>query len=316
MDKEKKAMTDVGTKVLSLPVKSTSKGNGTGQGKPLAVPGEGSAGSQPLKKADMANERKFMVDIGLKDLPFPIKALSRENPEGQSTVAGISIQARIMHEFEAGWIDRFIEIVHAHRDRIGNATLRQNIVDYAKEFNATTVKVTFDYPFFMEKRTPVSREKCLVKYDCAFSAKVPSLDDKPKVFFKIAVPCITTFPGSDALAGGGLFGQLSTVVIETESQKDVYPEDLIDLVDRHALSPLYSFLTREDQEAVIKRIHSERRTSVVMVDGIKNELAADRSLAFYSVRCMNFGMLHSYSTMIGTEKSWWVPFSSMEGDDL
>ena len=262
----------------------------------------------------MDTEKRFLVDVGMRDLPFPIRALSKVEPEGQATVAVISIEARLMHEFEAGWIDRFVKVVHAHRDRIGTKTLRQNIADYVKELNATTVKVNFDYPFFIEKKTPVSKEKCLVRYNCAFSAKVPSLDDTPKVFFKIAVPCITTYPVSDAQKGGGLFGQLSVVTIETESKKDVYPEDLVELVDRHAVAPLYSFLTEKDQEAVIKKIHTERKTSVVMLDEIKSELAADRSLNFYSVRCANFGMLHSYSTLIGTEKSWWVPFSGVEDD--
>ena len=262
----------------------------------------------------MDTEKRFLVDVGMKDLPFPIRALSKAEPEGQATVAVISIEARLMHEFEAGWIDRFVQIVHAHRDRIGPKTLRQNINDYVAALNATTVKINFDYPFFVEKKTPVSKEKCLVRYNCAYSAKVPSLDKEAKVFFRIAVPCITTYPASEASGAGGLFGQLSVVTIETESQKDVYPEDLVELVDRHALAPLYSFLTGKDQEAVIKKIHSERKTSVVMVDGIKSELAADRGLNFYSVRCCNFGMLHSYSTMIGTEKSWWVPFSGVEDD--
>jgi GTP cyclohydrolase I len=262
----------------------------------------------------MDTEQKFLVDVGMKDLPFPIKALSKAFPEGQATVAVISIEARLMHEFEAGWIDRFIKVVHAHRDRIGTKTLRHNVGDYLTELNATMVKVNFEYPFFIEKTTPVSKEKCLVRYHCAYSAKVPSLDETAKVFFRIAVPCITTYPASGAQKDGGLFGQLSVVTIETESKRDVYPEDLVELVDRHAVTPLYSFLADKDQEAVIKKIHTERKTSVVMVDAIKSELAADRSLNFYSVRCANFGMLHSYTTMIGTEKSWWVPFSGVEDD--
>jgi len=75
----------------------------------------------------------------------------------------------------------------------------------------------------------------------------------------MAIPCITTYPVSDPEKTGGLFGQLSTVLIETESQKDVYPEDLLDLVDRHALSPIYSFLTKEDQEFVINKIHTRTK---------------------------------------------------------
>jgi GTP cyclohydrolase FolE2 len=262
----------------------------------------------------MNDEKRFLVDVGMKDLPFPIRALSKANPDGQATVAGISIEARIMHDFEADWIDRFIQVLHSHREHIGSSTLRQNLGDYVKALNADVVRVTFDYPFFVEKLTPVSKEKCLVKYSCSYGAKVPSLDGKAKVFFKVAVPCITTYPMAGEELGTGLFGQLSTVVIETESVTDIYPEDLVALVDRHALVPLYSFLTREDQRAIIEKVHTERKTSVMTADGIKNELSRDRSLSYYSVRCMNFGMLHSYSTVIGTEKNLWVPFSGMDDD--
>jgi hypothetical protein len=87
-------------------------------------------------------------------------------------------------------------------------------------------------------------------------------------------------------------------------------------VDRHALSPIYSFLTKEDQEFVIRKIHTEKKTSVVMLDEIRSELAQNRSLDFYSVNCSSFGMLHSYSTVIGTEKSMWVPFSGYEDSDI
>jgi GTP cyclohydrolase I len=102
--------------------------------------------------------------------------------------------------------------------------------------------------------------------------------------------------------------------VEVESRKDIYPEDLVELVDRHALAPVYSFLTEEDQRSIIHQIHSEKQTSVVMVDEIKGELARDRDIHWYAVRCSNFGMLHSYSTVIGTEKSSWVPFSGLSED--
>jgi len=38
-------------------------------------------------------------------------------------------------------------------------------------------------------------------------------------------------------------------------------------------------------------------------------------MTWYSVRCANYGMLHSYSTMVGTEKSSWVPYSG-EADEI
>lgn len=258
----------------------------------------------------MKEEKRYLEDVGMKNLLFPMKVVSKVNKDGQFTIADISISARIMHEFEAGWIDKFIQIVHNHRDRIGTKTLRTNIKDYVKHLKASSVKIDFRYPFFIEKRTPVSKEKCLVRYLCTYSVKTDE-GEKPRVIFKIKIPCISTYPVSFEKPGG-LFGQLSVVVIETESKKDIYPEDLVALVDRHALMPIYSFLTKEDQAFVIQKVHSQKKTSVVMIDEIKDELAHMRNIDSYKVDCFNFGMLHSYTTSIGTEKSMWIPFSSYE----
>jgi GTP cyclohydrolase I len=257
----------------------------------------------------MKNEERFMVDVGMKGLPFPIRALSRDDAAGQQTVASISVNARVMHEFEAGWIDRFIQLIHKHRDRIGTSFLRENIKDYLSALNASSVRIDFDYPFFIEKFTPASREKCLVKYQCTYSAHVTV---GAKITFKMKVPCLTTYPDSDRDKLGGLMAQLSFVLLEVESSRDVTPEELVDLVDSCALSPVYSYLTDEDQHAIIKKVHSERKTSVVTVDEIKKRLAMDRSLDYYSVNSRNFGLLHSYSTVVGTEKSIWVPFSGYD----
>ncbi len=262
----------------------------------------------------MLKEKKFLVDVGMKDLPFPMDVVSRTNPDGQHTVATISIQARIMQEFEARWIDTFIKIVHEHRDRIGTRTLKVNIMDYLKELRATMVRVDFDYPFFIEKVSPVSKGKCLVRYLCTYSVKVSPVDDKPRTFFRIEIPSITTYPGSSEETAGGLFGQLTNVLIEAETKKDIYPEDLVDIVDRHALAPVYSYLSAEDQHYLIQKIHSEVKSSVAMTDGIKEELARDKNIEWYSVRSANYGMLHSYSTAIGTEKSMWVPLSGYRDD--
>jgi hypothetical protein len=51
-----------------------------------------------------------------------------------------------------------------------------------------------------------------------------------------------------------------------------------------------------------------------MTDEIKDELRSRPGIESYTVRCANFGMLHSYSTFLGTEKSMWVPFSGADED--
>jgi GTP cyclohydrolase I len=82
------------------------------------------------------------------------------------------------------------------------------------------------------------------------------------------------------------------------------------------LVPIYSFLTEEDEMFVIQKVHSEEKSSVIVTDEIKEELAQNGVIDWYSVRSSNYGMLHSYSTVIGTEKTMWVPSGSLEAEKL
>ncbi len=264
----------------------------------------------------MSNDKKFLVDVGLGGLVFPITVLSKGKPEGQQTVATISISARIMHEFEAFWIDRFIQILHKHRDNIGQTSFKTNIKDYATALGAEAVSIEFSYPFFIEKTTPVSGEKCLVKYNCVLSTKLPTLEKVPPVFLRIDVPVLTTYPQSQSGLPYGLFAQQSVVALETHSFTDLFVEDLVEIVESHALSPVYSFLTDEDQAFLIKKLHTESQTSVMMLDGVRQKMASNKDIDWFSVRCANFGMLHSYNTTIGAEKSLWIPYSGGSDDGI
>jgi GTP cyclohydrolase IB len=239
-----------------------------------------------------------LLEVGVTDLPYPVRVPSRADPQGQPTVARVSIEASVAREFEADWVDRLLQVLHAHRERISAGALKQDIGAYLEALHAEMVEVSLEYPFFVEKRTPRTGQKCLVKYDCRYCVVALSPGVAPRVFFKIAVPCITTGPSPDGRRRGASIGQVSTVTLETESQRDVYPEDLVALVDRNALAPLYSFLGPEDRDDVLRRIRTQRRTSVEMVERVRGELAADPGLGFYSVRCLDSSFLRSYRTLI------------------
>ena len=60
------------------------------------------------------------------------------------------------------------------------------------------------------------------------------------VHFKIQAPVITVYSVSAKDQPGGLFGQLSVVSIEVETKKDIFREDLIEIVDKHALTQSHS----------------------------------------------------------------------------
>jgi GTP cyclohydrolase I len=260
-------------------------------------------------EAQMTEVNKFLQDVGMKGLAIPLIVNSKINPYGQHTVANVSISARIMHDFRAEWIDMFIQTLHKHGIGTVQKNLRSNMIDYLNLLNASAVRIDIEYPFFIEKTTPVSKEKCLVRYLCSNTAKITSSNNDPTILFKIEIPVITTYPVMLRGNQGGLFAQISCVTVVIEPKNGIFPEDIVDIVERHALSPVYSFLTKEDQEHIINKVHTVEKTSVDMIDEIKKELASNNNFISYSVSSTNAGMLHSYTTFINIEKSIWIPFS-------
>ncbi len=129
----------------------------------------------------MKDEKRFLQDVGMSELPFPMKVLSRDCKEGQQTIAKISIAARIMHEFEARLDRQVCPDSSSTPGPSWHGNLKGNILEYMNELNATKVKVDYTYPFFVEKRTPVSQGtlpgKLYVQLFCQCVKKRPETQD-------------------------------------------------------------------------------------------------------------------------------------------
>lgn len=265
----------------------------------------------------MNKGKAFLVNVSIRDLPFPIKVHSSRVAGEQSTIANISIQARLMKEFEAECIDRFIQITHSHRDNLCVESMKNNAKDYLTALNANTVRISMDFPYFVEKRTPKSNEPCLVKYDCRYSSQYPSIGGEVRTTFSIACPVITSYPIQDlGKSTTEYFPQMSVLHIEVQPKKDIAPEQIVALADEKSLSPVYSFLAKEDQLYLIEKTRNTFQSSIDTIDGIRMVLARDENIEWYSISASNYGMLHNYSTFINLEKSNWVPGSNYEDDSI
>lgn len=262
----------------------------------------------------MENDKRFLADVGLKDIVYPIKAISKSNKDGQNTIAKISIQAKIEEEFESQWINKFIQILHKHRDIIGTSTLKKNIRAYFKELNAKMVRVDFSYPYFIEKKTPASGMLNLVCYNCTYSSKMTTYME-PKIIFKIEVPVITTIPETLRMKPGSFAGQRSIITVEVESYKEFYPETIVEIVEKKAISSFYNYLTEDDQNWLTKKIQNTDKTDVVLLDEIDKELKENEFISWHTLRCSNYNQLQSYSTFMTTERDVWGARSDVDAGE-
>ena len=89
-------------------------------------------------------------------LRFPIQIRDKARSM-QNTIATIGMFVDLPKEFKGTHMSRFIEVLNAH----GNIVHVENITDILhamqKKLNAATAHLEMEFPFFLTKKAPVTR---------------------------------------------------------------------------------------------------------------------------------------------------------------
>src|SRR5216117_1990718 len=198
---------------------------------------------KPAKLHDKQSERdhrELRIDkVGVRGLQFPIQVRDKAHA-GQNTVATIGMFVDLPKEFKGTHMSRFIEVLNAH----GNVVHVENITEilYAmqKKFNAATSHLEMEFPFFLEKRAPVSGKSSVMDYTARFDASAcgKEIDFVLTVQAKVTTLC----PCSKAISAYGAHNQLGEVTVQIHSTNAICIEDLIALIESSASSELYALL--------------------------------------------------------------------------
>src|SRR5919198_2934051 len=116
--------------------------------------------------------RKLDLDrAGVKGLRYPICVLDRANGQ-QHTVAEIDMSVSLPHRRRGAHMSRFVELLNRHRGEIDIRRFRALCAELRRDHDATAAHVTVRFPYFIEKRAPVTGAGGLVDYACTFGASV------------------------------------------------------------------------------------------------------------------------------------------------
>jgi len=200
-------------------------------------------------------------------------------------------------------MSRFIEILNRFRGRISFETLRQIVKTTRKEFQAQEAHLELRFPYFIEKRAPVSGEPSLMEYRAGFHAFARGKDFD--IQLEVSVPVMSLCPCSKEISGRGAHNQRSVVRMWIKTgNRLVWIEELVAIAEAAASAPLYSLLKREDEKAVTEAAYDNPRFVEDIVRTVANALGADPRITAYRVECENFESIHNHSAYASISK--WV----------
>ena len=255
-----------------------------------------------MKLKDIQNQPDFRnIDIdkvGVKDIRYPIVVLDKKN-KFQHTIANINMYVDLPHHFKGTHMSRFIEILNEHRGEITVKKFPAILKKMRERFYARTAHLEVEFPYFIEKRAPVSGAKGLMEYVCRFSG---SLGEKKDFVLEVRVPITTLCPCSREISERGAHNQRGVVKVSVRFEGFVWIEDIIKIVEASASSPVYSILKRPDEKFVTEHAYDNPRFVEDVVRDVSVKLARLKGVTYFSIEAENWESIHNHSAYAYLER--------------
>ena len=238
--------------------------------------------------------RRIPVDkVGIKDIRYPITVLDRKNGF-QHTIASINMYVDLPERYKGTHMSRFVELLHLFRSEISLKKI-SNILERMKEhLKAASAHVEITFPYFIEKKAPISNSPGLMDYTCGIIGS-SGHDGRLDLISEVIVPVSSVCPCSKEISEAGAHNQRGEVRVSTRFKKFIWIEDMIDLVEKSASCEVYSVLKRVDEKHVTEQGFSNPKFVEDIVRDVAEKLKKDENVTWFSVSAENFESIHNHN---------------------
>lgn len=251
-------------------------------------------------KQSERDHRELRIDkVGVRGLRFPIQIRDKARSL-QNTVATIGMFVDLPKEFKGTHMSRFIEVLNAHGNVVHVENIEEILHAMQAKLHAATSHLEMEFPFFLEKRAPVSGMTSLMDYTARFDAT--AIGKEIDFVLTVKTNVTTLCPCSKAISQYGAHNQRGEVTVQIRSTKAIWIEDLIAIVEKSASSELYALLKRQDEKAVTERAYENPVFVEDLVRNVAQRLNRHRDVTWYKVEAENYESIHNHNAYACIEK--------------
>jgi GTP cyclohydrolase IB len=245
--------------------------------------------------------RKIPIDkVGVKGLRYPITVKDRAKGH-QHTVGLFDLFVNLPHDFKGTHMSRFIEVLNEFRGEISMEKFPEVLDKTKKKLHARSAHMNVEFPYFMEKRAPVTSTPGLMSYTCFMRG---SLAERFDLIVGVEVPVTTVCPCSKEISDCGAHNQRGIVRVQLRFKKFFWIEEIIEIIESSVSSEVYSLLKRPDEKFVTERAYEN---PMFVEDVVRSSLARLReknNFPWYRIEAENFESIHNHSAYAMIEKDF------------
>ena len=236
--------------------------------------------------------RKIAIDkVGVKDIGYPV-VVQDKHRERQHTVARVNMYVDLPEQFKGTHMSRFIEVLNLYHGEISVENIETILGEMKQRLEAGRAHLELSFPYFIEKRAPVSQARSLLEYQCRM---IGTLGENYDFILEASIPVTSLCPCSKEISERGAHNQRSIVTVQIRYDDHVWLEDLIEWVEDCASCQVYALLKREDEKAVTERAYDNPMFVEDMVRAVTEKLRTIERIRWFKIQCENFESIHNHS---------------------
>ncbi len=238
--------------------------------------------------------------VGIRGIRYPITVRDKRR-EKQETVASVSLSVNLPHSDRGTHMSRFVEVLDRFKDEVSYQTLDLILIEIKRTLGASESHVELAFPYFMRKKAPVSGLESTMSYNCVISGDYAA---HLAVSTRVEVPVHTLCPCSRELSKVSAHNQRGIISITVGMTRFIWIEDLIEIAEAAASSPVYSLLKREDEKFITDHAYGNPRFVEDVVREASLRLEKLPGLRFFTVEAENMESIHNHSAYAVIEKRY------------
>lgn len=246
------------------------------------------------------DSRQIAIDrVGVKNLRYPIQIRDKAKAI-QHTIATCTLTVDLPQEHKGTHMSRFVEVLNEFGPELHVDNIGQLLRDLTRRLQSQSAHLEFEFPYFLQKKAPVTGAPGMMDYVARFSATYAR--EEIDFVLTVLVPVTTLCPCSKAISEHGAHNQRGLVTFSIRFAKPIWIEDLIQLVESCASSELYSLLKRPDEKAVTERAFANPVFVEDLVRNVAVRSESEPDILWYRVEAENYESIHNHNAYASIEK--------------
>jgi len=248
-------------------------------------------------------------EVGIDELRYPLLVADGQGGK-REVVASVTMSVSLDAHVRGAHLSRFVDVLHEWRDQLGPDTALGMVDDLRRRMGSTIARVTLAFPYFLERRAPVTGSASFMDYACTLTVSATGAEQD--LVQQVRVPVTSVCPCSKAISDRGAHNQRGWVTIDVrprDPRGDLWFDDLIDVAESAGSSPVYALLKRPDERHVTMAGYDKPVFVEDIARDVTRALAADRRVAEYRVRVVNDESIHNHAAYVQ------IPWTTAMGPD-